>query len=362
MFVDDDAEGGLRWVRVAQSVQDEQDGPIARSCHKMVYNAKDESILLLGRYQEPDPKTNAIGEESQCILWRYSIPEGSWNVLFDGAHTKANDCSGPALIYDHTIALDEERQVLYVFGGRFTNRAECSGTEHGSGLYAYDLPLKKWRQLRADIPGKHPLNSPHPKSRIGHSMCWDPIDRTLIIYAGSHSKDILADLYVYAVDTDTVVWYCKDTTCLGGPPHGHTHRAVLIERDMYVFAGLQKDGHAGPEDKSPRSMHDGGDQINIYAWNLDTHLWRPIAVTSSSMPVNRYAHQICWMPPIKSPSSTIDDEDGKCGQVFYMFGGNPGHNNIRLDDFWRLDVKRTNTVEDLQRKALFALRKQQYAT
>ncbi|CAO3565805.1 unnamed protein product [Mortierella alpina] len=156
--------------------------------------------------------------------------------------------NGPELIYDHQMCLDPVSQTLYVFGGRVVHLDK--NVHHYSGLYSYHIPSGTWRLLRAD-------NHPSPKqdggivlrSRIGHSMLYDEMMRSLVIFAGQMNKDYLSDFYVYDIAADRVIEVCKDYNKQGGPEAGFTQRATISSknREIYVLSGLVKDRALGAE-------------------------------------------------------------------------------------------------------------------
>lgn len=156
--------------------------------------------------------------------------------------------NGPELIYDHQMCLDPVSQTLYVFGGRVVHLDK--NVHHYSGLYSYHIPSGTWRLLRAD-------NHPSPKqdggivlrSRIGHSMLYDDMMRSLVIFAGQMNKDYLSDFYVYDIAADRVIEVCKDYNKQGGPEAGFTQRATISSkgREIYVLSGLVKDRALGAE-------------------------------------------------------------------------------------------------------------------
>jgi hypothetical protein len=106
------------------------------------------------------------------------------------------------------MCLDEEHRVIYVFGGRTLGNPNNESIY--SGLYQYDIEKNKWKLLRyiiilcsqfikicliilllfrADNAGQ----SDHIqlRSRIGHSMIFNPYRNELYMFAGQRNKDYL---------------------------------------------------------------------------------------------------------------------------------------------------------------------------
>lgn len=175
---------------------------------------------------------------------------------------------------------------------------------------------------------------------------------------GQRNKDYLADLYVYSVDTDTVVYQAKDTARSGGPEAGFTQRACFdpVSREMHLFSGLFKDQTAASTSRLDQTRP----ASDIWTWHADRHVWSCVASAPGEEPVPRYAHQIVY------------DADSR---IHYMFGGNPGvcasdaasapakeaaRHTRRLDDFWQLEMCKAMTPDDVLRRMRFLLRRQQY--
>lgn len=54
-------------------------------------------------------------------------------------------CGGPPLIFDHQMLVDSEAGTIYVSGGRVVD-GDWESIKY-SGLYSYDIRVKKWRLL-----------------------------------------------------------------------------------------------------------------------------------------------------------------------------------------------------------------------
>lgn len=156
--------------------------------------------------------------------------------------------NGPELIYDHQMCLDPVSQTLYVFGGKVVHMDK--NVQHYSGLYSYHISTGVWRLLRADGHPPHKQDGTAVlRSRIGHSMLYDDMTRSLVIFAGQMNKEYLSDFYVYDIAADRVIEVCKDYNKQGGPEAGFTQRATISSkgREIYVLSGLVKDRVLGAE-------------------------------------------------------------------------------------------------------------------
>lgn len=123
-----------------------------------------------------------------------------------------------------------------------------------SGLYRYDIKSNKWTLIRSDSSPSTGSTSIHIPSRIGHSMLWDPMTRSLLILSGQRNKDYLSDFYCLAVDSNTVTWLQKNLQFVGGPEGAFTQRACLdpVKREVFVFSGLMRDTSADRSEGNPK--------------------------------------------------------------------------------------------------------------
>ncbi|KAJ3288309.1 Muskelin 1, intracellular mediator containing kelch motif [Rhizoclosmatium sp. JEL0117] len=315
-------------------------GPGPRSCHKICFDPATKSIYTLGRYVDPDsrPNVNLDGD-----FWKYDTVSSRWtkissNTLLDG---------GPELIYDHQMIVDSDTQTMYIFGGR-TIGPDANQVSY-SGLYSYKIPTNQWTLLRTDT--SHPdIHSIRLKSRIGHSMLFNPLTRELYIFAGQREKDYLSDFYIYEVDTDTVHEVSRDYSKQNGPEAGFTQRATIDASlgEFYVLSGLQKDKNTTQESVKNsfwRYSLTRAKWTRVYHnENVGAEYW---ASMKDVEPCPRFAHQLGY---------------DHVRKVQYLFGGNPGdptNMNLRLDDFWELVLLRPDAATVL-RRAWFRVRRLQF--
>lgn len=372
----------LRWELLSIDVE-RDGGPGARSCHKMVFCAKEGGALyVLGRYIEPD-RRGSEGVTTATIpndLFKYAINTGTWTRLSADVRQEG----GPPCIYDHQMVIDEDRDCLWLFGGRCLSGANSGHSPSGdpcyAGLYRYELPTGRWTLVRPDPPAWNPLTqakSPLPSlqipSRIGHSMLLDPATRSLLILSGQRHKDYLADLYCYAMDRDAVTHVQKSLHLTGGPEAGFTQRACIDpqRREVFVFSGLMR-GSLSPEttlssrDPAVSESRPGGnggaptspeDPTFFWCLDLDRHVWtrihpaQPVQQPRTGgiplplpLPVPRFAHQVAYDPVTR---------------CHYLFGGNPGlaaDPSARLGDFWRVAIDKRIAPSDILRKCRYAIR------
>ncbi|KAJ2999772.1 Muskelin 1, intracellular mediator containing kelch motif [Globomyces sp. JEL0801] len=270
-----------------------------------------------------------------------------WNRITNGPNGVGPTMQegGPDLIYDHQMVVDSDRGTLYVFGGR-TISPDPAHISY-SGLFSWNIATNTWRCIKSDL--HQPSSAIQIKSRIGHSMLFNPLTREIYIFAGQRNKDFLADFYIYQIDTDRVIEVSRDYSKNGGPDAGFTQRAT-IDVDLgefYVLSGLMREKNALSETKNAFWVYN----IKKNKWtkvyeneNVGTEYW---STMTHQEPRPRFAHQLVYNSKRKSQ---------------YLFGGNPGENahpNLRLDDFWELYLTRPSPT-DMLRKAQFQIRKQKF--
>lgn len=245
-----------------------QNGPSARSCHKMCIDSQRRQIYTLGRYLDSSVRNS---KSLKSDFYRYDINANTWTLLSED--TSAD--GGPKLVFDHQVAvifkqplslrvllaafiilslvlcsllllqmcMDSEKHMIYTFGGRILT---CNGSVEDSrtsepqfsGLYTYHCQAGTWSLLREDSCNAGPEDI---QSRIGHCMLFHTVssgsmceyafwvdfyccevnhefcdsltslclfspqrNRCLYVFGGQRSKTYLNDFFSYDVDGDHV--------------------------------------------------------------------------------------------------------------------------------------------------------------
>ncbi|KAF8513102.1 Muskelin N-terminus-domain-containing protein [Hysterangium stoloniferum] len=362
-------------------------GPGPRSCHKMVLDPLTGYIYVLGRVgdvnspssgtstQAPPTMVSTLPESAVSSppqggsagtsvvenglgrhlsdFYRYAtrgLNAGQWTLLSPDTAAEG----GPPLIYDHQLAIDSEKQMLYVFGGRIVQAETDLGPARFSGLYQYNIVTGKWEHLMHES-GITSNTSRTIPVRYGHSMVFDPKRRRLIVLAGKTHNDFLPDTYIYDVDSHSVVDATPDFSAIGGPDPCFCQRAVLNPESghVYVLPGFIKPKGQKTSDTNAalRSV--------FWIFKPESSQWTQIAalralVSSSEWevpsgvelePQPRYAHEMVY--------DTIRGE-------FFVHGGNSGQESTRrLDDFWSMKLEHPARGEVI-RRAKFITRRQQF--
>ncbi|XP_053966512.1 muskelin isoform X1 [Anastrepha ludens] len=332
-------------------------GPTPRSCHKMVFDSVSENIFMLGRYLDNSIRTT---DYIKSDFFLYDTRARTWLQICDDT----SQVGGPHLLYDHQMCIDSDKRTIYVFGGKIlTPRSVSNSTTteaEYSGLFSYHIATNTWTQILVDChhPSAAQADVLSIKSRITHCMVFHTKNRKLYIYGGQRGKEDIEDFIAYDVDTQAIS--VLNNTCGGAagsrackhhsssdaanePSPGYTLRATIdCDRDeIYIFSSLSKL-------KDRRDIQHIGASNSFWVYSLMTCKWSRIYTCRHNVetgnvamkndllePCPRYAHQLVY-----------DD----AAKLHYLFGGNPGKSSLpqmRLDDFWTLDLEKPKRSEIL---------------
>lgn len=307
----------------------------------------------------------------------------------------SNDTSmdgGPKQLFDHEMVIDSETQLLYVFGGRVVHHDP--GRTELSGMWRYDVIQRSWTFLfDDDTASSSSSSSSRIPSRTGHSMLLDSNPglgsggRQLWILGGQRGDQYLASMYTYNLSTGSVREISRDYSG-DGPEAGFTQRLSIDcdSREIYFFSGLTPAKKKENELKNSFWLY----RIEESKWTLiyqsaaskseigkgqgsssgeDSNL-HPIPFGTSSSNLNSHSmmdyddESSSFFPrsPEPRPRYAVQMVHDTKNSSFYLFGGNPMDTStpdLRLDDFWQLDLVRP-TMDEVLRKAQFKVRKQRF--
>ncbi|PWN26502.1 hypothetical protein BDZ90DRAFT_233131 [Jaminaea rosea] len=337
------------------------------------------------------PRNTSPYPTYQSDFYRFSTRSERWDLL---SRDTAADC-GPKLIFDHQMLVDDESQMLYVFGGRVAHWDPAHFEL--SGLWKWDCIQRTWHFVFDDETrlGDKIL------SRAGHSMLLDTVKRQLWVLAGQRGETYLADMHVYDLTTKAVREISHDYSQGGkGPEGGFTQRATIDsgKREIYLFSGLVRRSRCSDErvksafwqyrmeedewrvvwrgqgsaiagGGSQGGASSGGDvEMDLSEIDDDEDpdgdstatpgllsatrkkakaTAAAAAALAASEPRPRYASEMVYDPRT---------------ETFLLFGGNPADPSAmpaRLDDLWSLKLIRPGVCEAL-RRAKFTLRQQRF--
>ncbi|KAG9110860.1 hypothetical protein FRC07_008129 [Ceratobasidium sp. 392] len=248
------------------------------------------------------------------------------------------------------MVIDEEKRLLYVFGGRVDNPSERDGQQSYSGMYTFHLDAHTWTHVFPDpVRLDGPPNPITIHSRTGHGMVIYPQTHEIFIVGGRRSNSkYLPDMHSYSPTTRTSQRLTFD------PVIANTASAprVCIDEELgeiyvLIWQNSERDRdrtrvptaepatfatyHIAQKDWVRSETRVGGFK-NVQGGDV----WEGL-----ELPRPRSAHQVVYDPVDK---------------VFYMFGGNSGEDGIpRLNDLWSMRLVRP-AVDELLRKALLAVR------
>uniref|UniRef100_G3S6N7 Muskelin 1 n=1 Tax=Gorilla gorilla gorilla TaxID=9595 RepID=G3S6N7_GORGO len=336
-----------QWTCISRDTEKEN-GPSARSCHKMCIDIQRRQIYTLGRYLDSSVRNS---KSLKSDFYRYDIDTNTWMLLSED--TAAD--GGPKLVFDHQMCMDSEKHMIYTFGGRILT---CNGSVDDSrasepqfsGLFAFNCQCQTWKLLREDSCNAGPEDI---QSRIGHCMLFHSKNRCLYVFGGQRSKTYLNDFFSYDVDSDHVDIISDGTKKDSGmvPMTGFTQRATIDPElnEIHVLSGLSKD-----KEKREENVRN-----SFWIYDIVRNSWscvykndqaakdNPTKSLQEEEPCPRFAHQLVY------------DELHK---VHYLFGGNPGKScspKMRLDDFWSLKLCRPSK-DYLLRHCKYLIRKHRF--
>lgn len=199
-------------------------------------------------------------------FYRFSTRSERWDRLSDDTNTDG----GPKLVYDPDMVVDEENQMLYIFGGRVAHW-DPKHLEY-SGLWRYDCIQRTWAFL---------FDDEHPSSqlgkipcRAGHCMLFDKgrsgdsHRRQLWILGGQRGDQYLADMHTYNLATGEVRQIDANYEVnAGGPEGGFTQRAVIDapRREIYLFSGLTR--------RKRHHVHRGKEGVAMWMYSILRDTW-----------------------------------------------------------------------------------------
>ncbi|QRW07906.1 Muskelin [Ceratobasidium sp. AG-Ba] len=282
-----------RWTMLSEDTCADG-GPSARSCHNMVFSSSTGNHYILGQLKEA-PKPGASpqpqrGDGDFFMHFTRGSERGTWADLSSGG---LESVGGPPSLSDPQMVIDEEKRVLYVFGGRVDNPAERDGQQSYSGMFSFHLDLKSPDSARPDGS----LNRVNIHSRTGHGMVLYPKTHEIFVVGGRRSNS-------------------------------------KYQPDMHSFNPSTRVSQRLPFDSAIANT------VSAPRVCIDEELGE--------------IYVLIWQNSERDRERSLYDPVNK---VFYMFGGNTGEDGIpRLNDLWSMRLDRP-TVDELLRKALLAVRK-----
>ncbi len=255
--------------------------PAARVYHAMIYNTLNETTLLFGG-DDGDPLNDT---------WEFNYTEKEWSKLV------VNNAPAPRWL--HSMAWDVHNNLSILFGGSDWG----TSTYHGD-TWAFNRTNKTW-------VNRAPSSA--PTHRDGHAMAYDVHNRSLILYGGYGAEEgqKLNDTYEYNYTANK--WTEQSPT--NWPLKRNKHSMVYDEktRRIVLFGGAA-------------SFHTGTSHASEEVWLYDTHntTWEQ----RSLIPTPREDHAMVFIPT---------------NDRVLLFGGKhwDGSKMRYHDDSWMYDIKNT---------------------
>jgi len=195
-------------------------------------------------------------------------------------------------------------------------------------------------------------------------MVLDPSTKKLYIFAGQREDKYLSDMYAYDIRTNIATEIFSNFSAAGGPEACFTQRAVVdpVLKEIYVFCGLTRTTSVtGPL----HALRD--DLLNwVYRYDARPGKWMQILrqpeTSASQRPMPRFAHQVVYNPNTRtvflhggnaggtlgSRSSGRDDGDVGAGPQDPEETRENSGAKERLDDFWRMQLRRFVSLSTLR--------------
>ena len=304
--------------------------PSPRWDHTLAAHDRSRQLILFGGR---DPAGTPLGD-----TWRFSRSREQWEPLAT---------SGPLPRFGHAIAVDQQAELLYLFGGQ-------AGSEFYNDLWQFDLASGAWRQL-------HDGTGAAIAPRYGTSMVLTDEGR-LVVSHGFTFEGRFDDTWSYELNAGE--WFeLTPEPDLPRPLKRCLHEAVWAShlRRMVLYGGcssgfgpcpqgdlwtfnpssstwIDRTAEAAPSARSnPALVYDAGRERVLLLGGL-TDQGYAADFWSLSLPGNRSDEASIWTAlELAEPSPRASHDAVITGQWLYVLGGNGDAG--ALNDLWALDVR-----------------------
>jgi hypothetical protein len=203
----------------------------------------------------------------------------------------AGDRAGPVARWDHTLAADDARQRMILFGGRDGSAQALGDT------WVFELAEQTWRRL--DVAG--------PSPRFGQAMAADQAAGVLYLFGGQdNAPTFFDDAWRYELATDE--WSEIDTGDGPRPAARYGTSAVLDDAGALLIShGFTFEGRFDD------------------TWSLDlaSGVWTDRSPAAETRPLKRCLHEAVW---------------DVTGARMVLFGGcSSGFGPCPQGDWWAFD-------------------------
>ena len=172
----DDSHPQDTWVfdfdSISWTQMSPEDSPIPQYGHHMIYDTRNRMLVMYGGHWSI-PGTGRHGYSDG--VWTYDYQSDTW--------TKVDPATSLPRRYWHTLAYDEDRGAMVVFGGSGERDAVLDDT------WLYDLSTNTWERLYTDEK---------PPERENSALVYDTVHEKFILFGGlvEFGEPPLNDLWV----------------------------------------------------------------------------------------------------------------------------------------------------------------------
>jgi hypothetical protein len=192
-------------------IHDGQSGPPARYGTALVFDGNDALYLLHG----------FTFEGRFDDVWRFDLQDRSWEQV------QITSSSAPLRRCLHEAVWSQSRTSIFMYGGCSSGYGPCPQGD----LWELDPVTGVWREITSVVPA----------GRMNPSLVIDDRADRLILFGGLTAEGVASDLWVGAIDGDSLNWSAADTTD-GAPSARSSHDAVVSAGSIYFFGGTGVEG------------------------------------------------------------------------------------------------------------------------
>ena len=165
------------WIQM-----DPEESPKSQYGHYMIYDSMNGQMVMYGGHWTIWENGRSVSHGYSDGVWTYDYPSDTW--------TKVDTATSLPQRYWHTIAYDEDRGTMVVFGGSGATTPVLDDT------WLYELSTNTWERLDTDEK---------PPERENSALAYDPVHEKFILFGGL--KEIgeapLNDLWVLDIAEGT---------------------------------------------------------------------------------------------------------------------------------------------------------------
>ncbi|QEE16744.1 kelch repeat-containing protein [Promethearchaeum syntrophicum] len=248
--------------------------PISRFNHGMVYDSKNQQIILFGGADIQN--YNRLGD-----TWIFDLNENQWSQL--------NIPNSPPIRSDMSYYYDEVLEALIIFGGYSQYDTRLDDT------WCFYTRNNTWVEINS---------TNFPAARYGHQMIYDPVNNVGLMYGGN---DFVKYDDTWQFNSSNFEWTELHPSNI--PMARYWHNMVYNENieQVIIFGG----------------RNDANREYLTNVWNFDVHLKEWEEVQNNNNPFRR------------EMSSMVYHNQSN---VIVLFGGIEGFDSQSLSDLWVYDL------------------------